>query len=71
MEVTNLKSYLASVGMTMKDFAKKIDCQSQYLSVIANGNKHAGKRLAQAVFEATGGVVRLQTKKDKDRPKDE
>jgi len=64
MQVTNLRAYLANVGMTMKDFAKKIACNRTYLARIVSGESYAGHRLAQDIFEATGGVIKMPTKND-------
>ncbi len=64
MQVTNLRAYLANVGMTMKDFAKKIACNRTYLARIVSGDSYAGHRLAQDIFEATGGIIKMPTKND-------
>jgi len=62
MEVNNLKSYLANIGMTHRAFCEKIDCNEAYLSSIINGGVKAGRRLAKDVFEATDGLIVLPTK---------
>lgn len=62
MEVENLKSYLANIGMKLKDFCELIDCDDKHMSNIMNGKKMAGHRLAKDVRDITGGVITLKTK---------
>jgi transcriptional regulator with XRE-family HTH domain len=57
MPGSSIKIYLATVGMTMTDFAKSLDCAMPYLSSIANGRAKPSKRLARDIYKATGGVV--------------
>ncbi len=65
MEVQNLKSYLANVGMSIREFSEKVDCTQKYMSQLALGRLLPSKRLARDIFQATGGVVKLKTKADK------
>lgn len=62
MEVTNLKAYLANIGMKLKDFCQIIECDDKYMSHIVNGRKRAGHRLAKDVREATSGLINLETR---------
>jgi len=64
MQVTHLRSYLAQVGMTMKEFAEKIQCSRTYVSKLASGEVYASPRLAKDILEATGGLIKVATKKD-------
>ncbi len=62
MDKLNLKAYLANVGMTMTEFCNKIDCNRAYLSTVSSGKVIPGRRLAKDIYDATNGVVKLQTK---------
>ena len=54
-----LKVYLATIDMTVKDFAAVLGCNRTYLSRIARGNAKPGKRLAKDIQELTDGQVTL------------
>lgn len=58
-----LKAYLAENDMKLGEFAKSIDCNYSYLSNICKGSVLPGKRLAKAIEEATGGIVKFQLRK--------
>ena len=62
MEVKNLKSYLANINMTLKDFCILIECDTKHMSNIMHGKKHPSRRLAKDVRQITDGVVTLSTK---------
>lgn len=62
MEVTNLKAYLANIGMTLKDFCEIIECDEKYMSNIMHGRRRAGPRLARDVRQATSGLIKLTTR---------
>lgn len=62
MEVCNLKAYLANIGMTLQDFCEIIDCDDKHMSLIMNGHKKAGHRLAKDIRLATSGVIQLPTR---------
>lgn len=62
MQVENLKSYLANIGMTLKDFCELIDCDDKHMSNIIHGKKMASHRLAKDVKEATSGLISLPTR---------
>ncbi len=64
MEVQNLKAYLANVGMTMQQLSEKVECNTRYLTRLATGELTPSKRLARDIYQATGGVVKLKTKRD-------
>jgi transcriptional regulator with XRE-family HTH domain len=66
----NLKAYLATINVTMKDFAQKVDCDSRYLSQISKGKIIPGRKLARDIQEATGDVIKFDiVKKDKKEKK--
>ncbi len=65
MDKLNLKAYLANIGMTMTDFCHKIDCDRTYLSSVSSGRVMPGRKLARDIFNATGGIINLQTKAKK------
>jgi hypothetical protein len=69
MEVQNLKSYIANVGMTITEFSKILDCHPRYLARISTGELTPGKRLARDLFNATNGVINLPTKPRKSKEK--
>ncbi len=54
-----LKSYLADIGMTVKDFSSLVQCNYRYMSRIMNGHVKPGKRLAQDIEDLTDGQVKL------------
>lgn len=62
MEVTNLKAYLANIGLTLKDFCEIIDIDDKHMSKIIHGHKNAGHRLAKDVREMTDGIILLKTR---------
>ncbi len=62
MQETNLKAYLAHIGMKLKDFCEIIDCDNKYMSSVINGKRRAGHRLAKEVRLATSGAVTLKTR---------
>lgn len=71
MIVTNLRSYLAEVGMSMKEFSQLVDCHHTYLAQIAKGTKTAGRRLARDIEKATDGIIKLKTRpRSRKIPKD-
>lgn len=65
MHNINLKAYLANVGMTMTEFCNKIDCNRSYMSQISSGKTLPGRRLAKEIYNATDGIIKLQTKAKK------
>ena len=76
MIVSNLKAYLANIGMSLKDFCEIVDCDHKYMSNVMSGRKKCSHRLAKDVKEATGGLILLETaprKRDqkKEKPKEE
>lgn len=71
METRNLKSYLADIGMTLKEFCEVLDCNYSHMCSVATGRLTPGKRLARDVFQATGGIVNLATRQKREKkPKD-
>jgi len=62
MQVTNLKGYLATIGMSLKDFCEIIDCDDKHMSKIMHGKKNASHRLAKDVRQATDGLIHLNTR---------
>lgn len=69
MKVTNLRAYLANIGMTLKDFSEIIECNSRYLSNVLSGNRPIGPKLSKKIFDATDGLIDLPTKPKKKRKK--
>jgi transcriptional regulator with XRE-family HTH domain len=70
VQVNNLKSYLANIGMTVREFSEIIDVGETYLSAIIHGSRIPSPRLAKDIFEATDGLISVTTrmrKKDKKR----
>lgn len=65
----NLKAYLATINMTLKDFGQYIDATPRYLSQISKGRTIPGTRLAKEIEEATGGVVTFDLSKKHRREK--
>ena len=71
MEVINLKAFLANKCLTVKEFAKILDVEPQYLSAVANGKKTPGRKLARDIEKATNGVIKLTPKPKKSEKKQE
>ena len=67
METKKLKSYLADIGITVRQFCEKLDCNYSHMSGIVTGRKTPGKRLARDIFEATSGMVRLKTREKREK----
>ena len=61
----NLKVYLATIGMSMTHFAKKIDYSVCYISQVTHGKAYPSRRLSKDVYNATNGMVKMITKKEK------
>jgi len=68
MQVSNLKSYLANIDMTLKDFCEIIDCDDKHMSKLMHGKANASHRLAKDVCQATDGLIKLKVR---DRKKDQ
>jgi len=62
MEVSNLKSYLANIDMTLKDFCEIIDADDKHMSKLMHGKANASHRLAKDVRQATGGLIELKVR---------
>jgi hypothetical protein len=54
-----LKSYLAEIGMSVKDFSALVGCNYRYMSRIMNGHTIPGKRLKKNIEDLTCGQVEL------------
>ncbi len=65
MEVVNLKSYLANIDMTVKDFCEIIECDNKYMSKLMHGRATPSRRLAKDVKQATGGLISLKVRERK------
>lgn len=70
MNINNLKAYVANNNMTLKQFAQSIGFSPQYLSNICRGTSTPGRWLVYAVKNATNGVVDLQEKVKKRKPRE-
>lgn len=66
----NLKIYLATINMKVKDFSELLECDPRYMSRIMNGRIHPGKRLAKAIEEMTDGQVKFEKKPKKKQEKE-
>ena len=60
MEIRTIKAYLAEHGMTMKEFAEKLEVNRSYLSRIASGSIAPSSRLARDINRLTNGVIDLK-----------
>jgi ribosome-binding protein aMBF1 (putative translation factor) len=65
MQVSNLRSYLAETGISIKQLSEMINYNAEYLRQIARGSVSPSHRLARDIFNVTGGVVKLQAKTKK------
>ncbi len=63
----NLRVYLATINMKIKDFSELVECHPKYMSQIISGNYIPGKRLAKAIEEMTDGQVKFERKEKNDR----
>lgn len=59
MEVSNLKAYLANIGMSIKEFADKVECHQKYISTLMSGKNFPSKRLQRDIHIATGGIIMI------------
>jgi transcriptional regulator with XRE-family HTH domain len=51
----------------MREFAEKIQCSRTYVSKLASGEVYASPRLARDILEATGGLIKVATKKEAEK----
>lgn len=65
MQVSNLRSYLAETGMSIKQLSEMIEYNPEYIRQIARGHALPSHRLARDILKVTNGVVKLKTKADK------
>ncbi len=56
----NLKIFLATKEMTIKDFAEIVECTPEYISQIIHKRAYPSKRLARDILKATDGLVHLE-----------
>lgn len=65
----NLRTYLASINMTITDFADLVECHRSHLSRIICENKTVTRRFSRVVEQMTDGAVTLpyRSKEDKDK----
>ncbi len=63
----NLKAYLANIRMTIKDFAVHIGCNPVYLSRVLNEKLYPSARLSKDIYNETKGVVKIYTRKEKEK----
>ncbi len=62
MEVNNLKAYLANIRMSQREFGEIVDVTENYISSIIHGKRTPSARLAKDILQATGGLIRLNTR---------
>jgi transcriptional regulator with XRE-family HTH domain len=60
-----LQSYLMENDLTLKEFAEMLGYNPCYLSRIACGSIHPGKKLGRQIQEMTHGQVHLKMKPKK------
>jgi len=60
-----LKSYLAEIGMSVKEFSALVGCNYRYMSRIMNGHTMPGKRLKKDIEDLTDGQVKLVYKNER------
>lgn len=63
----NLKMYLASINMKVKDFCEIMDVGCSHMSNIITGRSKPSIRLAKQIEMATGGVVKLTPSRPKSK----
>jgi hypothetical protein len=51
----------------MREFAEKIQFSRTYVSKLASGEVYASPRLARDILEATGGLIKVATKKEAEK----
>lgn len=54
----NLKVYLATINMTVKDFSELVEYNPCYISRVIYGHVKAGKKLSRIIERATEGKVK-------------
>ncbi len=63
----NLKAYLATAGLTMREFSEKLGYNYAYISRIANGHGLPSYKLYKEIKKLTDGAVILPTKSKKNK----
>jgi DNA-binding transcriptional regulator YdaS (Cro superfamily) len=63
MEQMNLKVYLATINMHVKEFSELVGVHRCYLSSIVSGRNVAGPKLRKAIEDITDGQVKMKLKK--------
>lgn len=53
----NLKVFLASQDMTIKEFGSLVGVSSRYLSRVIHGHSTAGPKLRKVIADLSGGQV--------------
>lgn len=56
----DLREYLFRKKMNLSDFAKKVNYSRQHISGVMHGKIKAGRKLAEAIEEATNGEVKTE-----------
>lgn len=69
MQVSNLKSYLAETGMSIKQLSELTNYSQEYLRQIARGKVLPSFRLSRDIFRATNGVINLPVRTRKPKVK--
>jgi len=64
----DLKVYLATIDMSIKEFSELIDFNRSYVSLVLNGHRQPSRKFSQVVKELTDGQVTVEDfKKKKER----
>ncbi len=63
----NLKMYLASINMTVKDFSEIMEVSSKYMSRIIHGHSKPSRKLSQEIEKATDGLVKITSSMGRSR----
>ena len=56
----NLKTYLVSIDMSIKEFSQLLEVSPGYLSRIIHGREVPGKRLTKDIHAITQGAVNIE-----------
>lgn len=59
-EAMKLKDYLYHHGISIQDFADKLEYSRTHLSQIVNGQSNPSKRLAKSIERETSGEVKVE-----------
>lgn len=55
-----INEFLSKTGISKREFATLLGCHYTHLVAISNGQKRAGRKLAQKIEEKTMGLVKKE-----------